>query len=427
MNKIILLLCVCSIIFSCTSRSASEKAKLAGKRNPATLPLEQNVSMEAGAVKPNVKFYLENSGSMFGYAGASGDFVNVVSQIAGDCDLEAQSVEFTLINGTETNLGTELNRFTNSLSVSGLKKGDPSTSDLNQIFDKALAHAGNGNVSVLISDGIYSVNGSPSELLAKLQSQSILTRNNFIKRLREENLTTHLIKLKSNFSGYYYPAQRGQVRINQNRPYYIWVIGNSRDVQKIFPENYFENLPGFNNIVKFVKMKGQHPSCGLLIHNKKGSYRFNNVDLGLSNVEPRRLETAFSLAFDFSNIPLPSSYFDQLEVYENNLGYVATNVCHLEQLSSAAKASLQSCVKNSCTHIVTFEKSNAPWGTMNLQIKNLKPAWVAQTHDDDDSDIQGDEDKTFGFEYLIKGMNDAYVRVNNSDNLTEYKITINKN
>lgn len=410
----------------CESRSSANKRRGVEQHESSKVILAESAKLETNNVKPQIKFYLENSGSMFGYVSGGGSFVNVVSQLAGDCDLESESVNYSLINGKETKVGSELSKFTNCLSVSGIKKGDPSTSDLNQIFNKALAHAGNGKISILISDGIYSVNGTASQLITDLKSQSVLTRNNFVKRLREENLTTHLIKLSSNFSGYYYPAQGGQVRINQVRPYYIWVIGNERDVKSVFPENYFVQLQGFESIVKFVKLQEQKPACGLLTHGKKGSYRYNSNDLAISNVEPRRLETAFSLAFDFSQIPLPSTYFDQLEVYENSLGYTTTQICHVDQISSAAKASLQACAQKEITHIVTFEKRKAPWGQMDLKIKNIKPVWINHTHVDDDSDVKNQDGKTFGFKYLIKGINDAYVKVNDSENLAEYTIKITK-
>jgi hypothetical protein len=429
MNKINLLtfscaLLLCSSLFSCSCSSPSSKRQKS-KEVKDSIQTTENLEAPSQINKPDVKIYLENSGSMFGYLGAGGDFKNVVTRVAGDCDLEASAVSYSLINGKETKLGSDLKGFTDILSVSGLQKGDPSTSDLNGIFDKALKNANRGNVSILISDGIYSVNGSPQQLLGDLQSQSVLTRNKFVRRLREENLITQLIKFKSEFSGYYYPAAGGQIMINQKRPYYIWLIGDKNDIKNLFADNYFEELPGFEDVVKYIKLEGKKPVCGLLRHNAKGSYTYKR-GLELKDVEPRNLETAFSIGFDFKDIPLPSSYFDQLEVYQNELGYEVTSVKRFEDLSPSEIASAQTCIKSHCTHVVTFEKQRAPWGTMILQVKNLKPVWIDQTHDNDDSDIAGDENKTFGFKYLVKGLNDAYTNVNQTENLAEYIIKINQ-
>lgn len=427
MNKSTLLLLfsvflLCISCYRCTSRSGSNNKSQEEKK---IIHTSINTEVSTKRLKPSINIYLENSGSMFGYVGSGGEFINVVAQIAGDCDLEAKETSYFLINGAETKLGSSLRKFTNTLSVKGMRIGDPSTSDLNKIFNMALNHAGKGNISILISDGIYSVNGSPCQLLAKLKTQSILTRNNFIKRLKDENLVTQLIKLKSSFAGYYYPASGGQIKINQKRPYYIWVIGEKEDIQNVFDFNYFGNLPGFVNEVKYIKLDNNKPECGLLRHKVKGNYTYK-FGLELNDVKPRNLETSFSVGFEFADIPLPSSYFDQLDVYENELGYKAISVTHFDDLSPSERASAQKNIKNHCTHIVTFEKHNAPWGLMNLKIKNLKPIWIDKTHDNDDSDIKGDVDRTFGFKYLIKGMDDAYRKVNKSENITEYKIKINK-
>lgn len=427
MNKIYVVIFSFALFlpFCFNACSSPSSKKIIEKKEKKPLVILKDVKLTSQEAKPVVKIYLENSGSMFGYIRSGGNFVNVISQIAGDCDLEAKKVSYVLINGVETKLGANLSKFTKSLSVKGMRVGDPSTSDLNMIFSKALKNAGKGKISILISDGIYSVNGSPSQLLAKLKTQSIITRNNFIKRLKEENLVTQLIKLKANFKGNYYPAAGGKVNINQERPYYVWVIGKKEYINKVFPDNYFEDLPGFIDVVKYIKLDENKPSCGLLKHKVKGNYTYR-LGLSLNDVEPRNLVTSFSVGFDFSHIPLPSSYFDQTEIYRNNLGYKVVSVDHFSDLSSIAKASAQRSIKSNCSHIVTFEKRNAPWGNMNLVVKNLKPLWIDNTHDNDDANIKGDASKTFGFKFLTKGINDAYQKVNKSENIAEYKIIIKK-
>src|SRR5690554_6151614 len=63
----------------------------------------------------NVTFYLENSGSMFGYVSQPSDFIRAINIIAADCDLNAQGVSYYLRNGDLTPLGSSLKEFSKGL------------------------------------------------------------------------------------------------------------------------------------------------------------------------------------------------------------------------------------------------------------------------------------------------------------------------
>jgi hypothetical protein len=370
-----------------------------------------------------VNFYLENSGSMFGYVSGGGNFPTVVSTIAADCDLNFSTVNYSLVNGKSTNIGTELASFLRPVSsVSAMRVGDPSTSDLNLIFEKLLKKAGNGNISILVSDGIYSVNGTG--LIQKLKSQSTLTRNNFVKRLREENLTTFLIKYESQFTGNYYPATGGQIEIDQNRPYYVWVIGETQLIKKKFVEGYFQNQPGFVDIVKFVKINSGDVSCQYVTHNTKGFAKVGSNKLVLNDADVNnKREFAFSLAFDFSKVPYNDEYFRNKDVYTIDNGYEVLGITSSTDIKPIAKVGLD---LNKFKHVVTFLKTGPPWGTMEVVVKNIIPNWIEDTNTDDDSIIIDNISQTFGFKYLIDGIANGYSVVNNTKDIAKFNFKINK-
>jgi hypothetical protein len=367
--------------------------------------------------------YLENSGSMYGYVSGGGDFSSVISTIAADCDLLFSKVNYNLVNGKLTNLGTNLTSFLKPVSsVSAMKVGDPTTSDLNSIFEKILEKAGNGNISILISDGIYSVNGTG--LISKLKTQSTVTRNKFVKRLKVENLTTFLIKYESKFKGNYYPAKGSQIKLDQNRPYYVWVIGEADLIKSKFKEGYFQNQPGFVDIVKFVKLNSGDVSCQYVMHNIKGSARVGNDKLVLNNADVNaRREFAFSLAFDFSKVPYNEEYFRNDNVYSNDKGYTVTEISASTDLKPVAQVGLDT---EKFKHVVTFSKKGPPWGTMEVVVKNIVPNWIAETNTDDDSIIIDNTSQTYGFKYLIDGIANGYSYVKKTEDIAKFQININK-
>ncbi|MFT4684944.1 MAG: hypothetical protein ACI9EK_001349 [Psychroserpens sp.] len=368
--------------------------------------------------------YLENSGSMYGYVSGNGNFSSVVSTIAADCDLNFSNVNYNLVNGQTTNLGTNLATFLKPVAgVKAMRVGDPSTSNLNLIFEKTLEKAGNGNISILISDGIYSVKGTG--LIQKLRTASTLTRNKFVNRLREDgSLTTLLVKYESRFKGKYYPASGGEIGIDQNRPYYVWVIGESELIKHKFKEGYFQNQPGFVDIVKFAKLNIGDVQCQYVDHNQIGFARVGENKLSLDDVDVNnRNEFTFSLAFDFSKVPYNDQYFNNMAVYSCDIGYSVIEVSSSDNLDATSQIGLDI---NKYKHIVTYSKTGAPWGTMKVSVKNIVPNWIQDTNIDDDFSINENTSQTFGFKHLINGISDAYNYVNDTEDVANFKINLNR-
>ena len=141
----------------------------------------------------------------------------------------------------------------------------------------------------------------------------------------------------------------------------------------------------------------------------------------MSDVEPNRnREFSFSMAFDFSGIPVASEYFFNKNIYENNLNYEITEITTPDKINPLSRAGLV----DSYTHVVTFNKTGYPCGTMNLNIKNSVPDWIEKTNMDDDDDIIGNTSQTFGFKHLIDGITNAYKKVNKKEYITQFEIKI---
>jgi hypothetical protein len=432
--------CISFISFGCPSKSSSitQSPTVAGNSTPKStdLKLENDTAQVTPiATKPKPKInpaleaniFLENSGSMFGYVAKGGNFVEVVSQLAGDCDLEFGKVNYTLVNGSQTNLGNDLSNFISTLSLAGMNKGDVSTSNLNEIFELGLENAGGESISIIISDGIYSVkcdDGLSSNcMIAKLKGQSIETRNAYIKRLQTEKISTYLVKFESFFDGYYYPADGGKQIISQNRPFFMWLFGNEEIISRFFNEDYFKNLPGFQDIAKFVHVQDNLISAQISIHDVIGQFKVKDpksLVIEDAKFNSRLKELRFSIALDFSKTPYSSSYFFNKNIYENNLGYEVAEIVDPEKLNPQAKAHLMGYY----SHILTLKKSGNPFGELNLVIKNEVPDWIDESSIDNDTNIKGNTKQTFGFKYLTDGISNAYKKVNDKENIVEFKIKI---
>jgi len=77
------------------------------------------------------------------------------------------------------------------------------------------------------------------------------------------------------------------------------------------------------------------------------------------------------------------------------------------------------------SHVLTISSNNSPFGKVLITVKDILPTWIEETHDEDDSDIDGDTIHTLGFVYLIDGIAQAYDQINNSENLYQTTFTLN--
>ncbi|MDZ7718038.1 MAG: hypothetical protein U5K72_04355 [Balneolaceae bacterium] len=292
------------------------------------------------------------------------------------------------------------------------------------MFQIALDHASLNNISVFVSDGIYDIQDK-SQPITSIISEGFETRNKFIDRLESENIQTLLVKLESTFSGaYYYGVTTDGIVINQNRPFYVFILGNSGILNNYFDDQYLENLSGYVNHTRFFLptdyQVDYEPSTA---YNRKGNFRQDREDSNrLIEVEQNQAgEFEFSVGVDYSDLPLSDDYLTDNDHYEVT-GYF--EVIKVEKYTPEMVTNITSFTP---THLITLKATGLPQGIIDIKLLNELPAWVQETHTDDDRNIEGDSTKTFGFKYLIQGIVDAYSEVSNQKYLTTKTVTLSRN
>lgn len=377
-----------------------------------------------------VVFYLENSESMFGYVKGFTEYVDVVSELSEKPEFAEQETrrEFNFINGGAqliiTPLGNNPAIFKTKLNTAGFNCGDITKSNLNSMFQMALEKAQNDTISILISDAIYDI-GKPQSPLSALSTVGKETRTKFIERLSKGDLQTLMIKLNSNFDGYYfYSSKNGKERLNQNRPFYIWIFGKSELLNNYFSEEYItKNLKGFDNYARFLNInQNAIPHQVLPSVNRKGNFKPDrNNKHTLIDVEQDRNGNGFqfALAVDFSSLPYADSYLTSIGNYNCNLNY---KVMRIEKIKDNQKYGVTSF--ETPTHIITIHTNRSPFGKLNIVLKNEIPNWINETQIDNELNI--DSVHTFGFNFLSDAISGAYGYKNEGKNLANFNIEILK-
>lgn len=362
-------------------------------------------------------FFMENSGSMFGYVSSGGtDFIKVVSGLVSNSNFSSLKKQFFLINAKTTNLGGNKDKFNSALSLKGMNQGDPRHSDLNNMIDEVMSNANDSTISVLISDGIYSLlHTSKEQIENNLILKSDDTKAAIFKRLTETDLSVIVVKLSSYFKGKYYPVIGSSVNISKQRPYYIWIFGPTQSISSFFPAEYFESLPGYNNMSHFVYVGEQmHGDYQVVAENSKGKFKFSRKSKNqLEFIEKdRQGDFQFSIAVDFSNYPFPQKFFIDSSNYEITPNY------EIQSIKSVDNSKLPVWV----THLITIKAKGNPLGKMQLKLLSKVDRWITESSTTDDTLV--DEYSTFGLEYLMGGISNAFQDKQNSKYLTVMDVDV---
>jgi len=243
--------------------------------------------------------------------------------------------------------------------------------------------------------------------------------------------------MNSNYNGKYYPynykrSLENHIYINnKKRPYYIWIIGDNKNVSHFLEKVKIENLKGFENSYFLSNpTKNKHPFYTVLLRtNKVGKWKpikKTKIIKGIKDIKYENKKIQFSIGIDLSNISVNESYKTDHTNYTVTDGFTIKSIDKVG-ISNMKKNDFVSISKTSATHFITIEL-NQDYAIQNLQLElvNKIPLWVSKSNSIDDRDITNQLDKTFGLLYLIQGVSEAY-DIKNPDNKSYFKIDITIN
>lgn len=384
-----------------------------------------------------VNFYFENSLSMNGYL--SGDnFQQTVRRILLNAKQDSLSTYFVNTKEyTQTNLKKKI--ADKKIATSGI-----GNSDHKFIFTNAIQKAKGNNLSIVITDGIYSMKDGNIALV------EIDIEDAFKKALKYNELETVVLKMTSNFKGRYYSEsckKKGGTQIDQERPYYIILFGNKAVINKALNEIVIiKDLEGYKEQARFLITKDLKVNYSVLTkgEEKQGDYtvKISSQLYNVTEIEDAEKFTKsglllkdrylqFGVAVDYSNLSIPSNYLINPLNYsiENNTGYKVDEIKTIADLSKNSQTykwiqNLNKKGNMNFTHIVVVKAKSKLYGDLKVNLDINFPSWISKTGSEDDCEIKEDSSTTFAFDRLMVGISEAYEKVNNKNKFFELKINI---
>ena len=443
-KHLLLLLLLGTVACSYTQERGKESAtaETPAASSPDSIPVET----------PAFAVYLENSGSMDGYVRGVTAFEDDVYQLLVDLGYAADTLALFYINSRPIPYSESTAQFISKLEPAEFQQrgGNRSNSDLNQIFNELLQQTSEQRATLLISDFILSLGQGNTEDL--LNNQRISIYNTFRQQLEAQPLGTYIVKMHSDFTGNYYTKDDRPVYITGvHRPYYLWFIGPPATIRTLPTLAKIEQLPRFAHSYTLLPVSDEAASEPFytVLNNtfKQGSFRTDRSASGrattgraasgqdyvhgLEKVQAsRRGEQpgtfGFSVAVDLSGVTADASYLTDPNNYQVQ-GYQLDTVLALDEINMLHPRD-RSLAEGVATHVLAFSTSSRSYSDLQVALQRQTPAWVAQTSTIDDTDIKNNEaahDQTFGFRYLVAGVEEAYRSVYGQDPYFTLTVSVN--
>jgi hypothetical protein len=400
--------------------------KLAKEGKAPTVVLEGAVA----STKPlRLRLYLEASASMFPYdaPGGNGTFKRALNDVLTEFDGVNPGQGKTFVVNTEVNdLGLSLSQFfkQGSIFTVAKTKGQTTSTDFEKIFQEILAKTSGDDLSVLVSDLIY----SDPNLKGMSAQKTLDAASSLLTTVFNPYAQTHsmlVLKMSADFDGTYYSWNNAKQKYNGERPYYLCLIGTNSAMQRLYTDptyqtiRRFDQLPGYEDSWFFGRdTKAIEPFYSILVNDpsRKGRFKRDDDEVrarakavhALTDVQPDVADKSLAVpvAVDLSALRLPAS------LLTDKSQYVVAGKDNFRVSSVQTYAGT-----NGTTHKLLLMTDKPARGDRSATIRlrrQFPPRWIANTNTTNDAAV--DAGSTFGLQNLLQGVERAY----NPNNQTDY-------
>jgi hypothetical protein len=412
----IYVLAVISVLSACESRrSGREKTEPVEKATETT-------TVVATLPPPVINVYLENSGSMDGYVNGNTDFKQSVYNYLSDIKISdiATALNLFYINSETIPQGSDIAGFIQTLNPNTfrMRGGNRGTSDISNLINTILSKTDTNHVSILISDCIFSPEKG-TNAAQYLINQQIGIKTNVAEYLKKHKHTSIIIyQLSSQFNGKYFDAAGNPTLINDRRPFYICLIGNTKyltELRNKIPETKFIGS-GVQHI--FSISPGNVP-VDYAVRINSGDFELDKQNPKTHIIEAKKISRGRESGNFTCTLDANLSVFLLDEAYLSDAANYQLSDKDFRLTISKSPAGARN-----YTHSLKLSSAIIKPGNLSVKLLIKIPQWVEEMNDDTgDINEPGAMQKTFGIKYIIHGIYEAYTSENNY--YTNIKISIN--
>ena len=376
-----------------------------------------------GVKELTLTVYFERSGSMIPYdtPGGGGQLKKAVNDLINFFP----SKEGTKINIVNDNIypysGT-VDSFLQDRNIyqSTSGTGNASYTDFKLIFEKIIQAQKPGNVSVLVTDLIYSPQNTADVSVEKILNEENSVATSIFKTYKGKSIIVN--KLMGDYNGQYYPYNGAPFSYNGKRPFYLIIVADAATIDRMAADdNYAKFLHPSGAVNSYRFNQAQANINFKLVPDWKdnvGRFRPDHGDASsLTHCEGDR-ETGvlcFTLAANLKALNKDDAFLT------NTANYAVQSQCGFEiSIRPIVPADVTNNNRNyldGMTHLITAKgKFNISRDQLSITLNNHFPQWINEssaTTDTNPSDPTFST-TTFGLNRFLQGIYDAFSAGNDS-------------
>ncbi len=376
-----------------------------------------------------VHLYLERSGSMTPYDSREGDglFKSAIVQLLNSLPGDNSDNRIYIVNSTINTYPEGFDKFLADTNIFESTKGigDASYTDFSSIFSELLNKTGDNDLSILVTDMIYSTKNMNGVSPQKIFNEAEGMTNAVFKNIGTKK-SMLVVKLHSGYHGPYYSYDAPSTGKNYHgqRPYYIIIVTSNANMARLTTDNHYQafvkltQIKGYEDEYLFSATPPYHPYYSLLlshrdIHGRFKPERGSGTQItAIKDVEtdPETKTLRLVLAVDLGHMFIADTYLTAPKNYEITSGN-GMKIISVHPIRNGDLTETEKRYAGTATHLFTLSaEKTLPKDNIHIRLKNVLPAWVADTSTDDDRDIHAANfsKTTFGLKYLLGGIYQSY-------------------
>jgi len=351
---------------------------------------------------------------MAGYMKGYSEFKDAVSNYLTDIQIAdfSETMNLYFINKKIDKTNPDINAYFERLTTSC----NAATSDIAKIFQTVLEQTDDSTISIFVTDGIFSPEKGKNASDYLRQQQKDIKEAVANHLLQFPNTAVTVYQLSSKFDGIYYNLKDEKSKINEPRPYYIFVIGNVAHIALLKASvtddkfkgggitNSYTLLPSMNISVDYQILNA--PKFGSFERDKK-SPKTSIFNIEKANKGKGKGQFMFTVGMNLGKfqILLGDDYLMDTDSYARLINKQPSNDYFIEMEHNSVADTQH-------THNIKLTTEKIVTGELEVTLRNHFPQWIADVNDEDGSSAVAD--KTFGIKYLVEGIYEAYIYKGNT-------------
>jgi len=378
-------------------------------------PMHWDTRPYGGVQELSLTVYFERSGSMVPYdqRGGGGQLKKAVNDLINHFPAGSK-VDINIVNDGIYPYQHTVDEFLKDRDIyqSTAGIGNASYTDFQLIFNKILEAQRPGNVSVLVSDLIYSPQDTHGVSLDKIFNEENSLATRVFARYKGKSVVIQ--QFLGDYSGKYYPYNNVPFNYNGKRPFYLVIIADSDVMDQLAQDKRYNGVldaDGVRNNYRFNQGTTQI-DCRVLPEWKDNAGRFrvkhgDGIVLTKCDGDRQTGKLCFSLAANLGSLLKDDALLTDVANYDVNSvdGYTLS----IQPIDKSMITANNKEYLEGMTHVLTLLGDlKSPRDEVRISLRNELPAWVNQSSCDNDTQPGGSfATTTLGLEELLGGMFDA--------------------